>query len=45
MDFYYYQPEDLIEIAEKYFEILKTGIYSEMENSDSVFIILKKNKR
>jgi cyclopropane fatty-acyl-phospholipid synthase-like methyltransferase len=39
--FQYYSEEDILEIAEKYFKIQEYWIYTEMENDDSIGIIMK----
>ncbi len=42
MKFYYYTPEKILKIAEKYFSFIKIENYTEMENEDSFYVIMKK---
>jgi len=42
MKFYYYTPEKILKIAEKYFSFIKIEYYAEMENEDSFYVIMKK---
>ena len=43
--FYYYEPDDMNAIAEKYFEVIETSVYSEMEDNDSFYILMKNSKK
>lgn len=45
LHFQYYQPDELKTIAEKYFEVIDIQTYTEMDENDSIYCILKNQKQ
>jgi len=41
--FIYYTPETLTQLIGERFEIIETSVFSEMEEADSFYILLRKN--